>query len=116
MCNATLLPDPDSPLRTMMRTAQWYPARPALQAPRCNALFALQLSWRAGLHGTVRTAFFLVLLDAAVELVGQQVNGRVHVLLGGVGVYRAAAHVQCRFRLLSQLLHRQHAVQVDDPV
>jgi hypothetical protein len=26
MCKATLLPDPDSPLRTMMRTPPCYPA------------------------------------------------------------------------------------------
>src|SRR5579863_1529323 len=68
------------------------------------------------LGGAVRGALFLVLLKAAVELIGQKVNGRVHVLFGRIRVDRITADVQRRFRLLSQLLHRQHTVHVDDLV
>src|SRR5215469_4552180 len=64
----------------------------------------------------VIVAFFLVLLDAAIELVGQQVDGRVHVLLRRIRVDGAAAHVQGRLGLLSQLLHRQHTVNVDNVI
>ena len=52
-------------------------------------------------------------MHAAVELVGQQVDGGVHVFLGGVGVDGVAAHMQCGFGLLSELLNRQDAMHVD---
>src|SRR5579859_475877 len=108
MCSATLLPDPDRPLRMTMRTVVCYPAA-AVLAKRA----AMSAARRApSLRGMMICALLLVLLDAAVQLVRQQVDGRVHVLLGGVGVDGAAAHVQGRLGLLSQLLHRQHAVHV----
>ena len=61
-------------------------------------------------------ALFLVLLDAAVELVGEGVYRGVHVLLGGIGMDRVAAHVQGGFGSLSQLLDCQHAVDINDVI
>ena len=54
-----------------------------------------------------------MLEHAAVELVGQQVDGGVHVFLGGVGMDGIAAHMQSGFGLLSELLNRQDAMHVD---
>src|SRR5579863_6758052 len=113
MCRATLLPDPDRPLRMTMRTGL------CSSSSGCAASAgALNLRSRRAppLRRVIVGALFLVLLDAAVELVGQQIDGRVHVLFGRVRVDRVAAHVQRRLGLLSQLLYRQYAVHVDDAV
>jgi hypothetical protein len=59
-------------------------------------------------------ALFLVLLDTAVQLVRQAIDGGVHVFFGCVRVDGAAAHVQRGLGFLSQLLYRQHTVHVDD--
>src|SRR5579871_6331444 len=99
MCRATLLPEPDSPLRTMMRTTGWYPQGLPLQVPRRASGLA-----RLRRAGAVGDALFLVLHQAAVDLVGQQVDGGVHVLFGGVRVDGAAAYVQGDFGFLAQLL------------
>src|SRR5262245_40157749 len=56
---------------------------------------------------------FLVLLDAPIQLVRQRIDGRVHVLVGRIGVDAPAAHLDRRFRLLPQLLDRQDAMHVD---
>ena len=53
---------------------------------------------------------------AAVELVGQQIDGGVHVFLGGVGVDRVAANMQGGFGLLSKFLNGQYTVHIDDVV
>src|SRR5215472_1615050 len=100
MCKATLLPDPESPLRMMMRTPPCYPAT----APLANFAAAAALSGRGGpcrvsdaqrAHrgGVVVGALLLVFLDAAIELVRQQIDGRVHVFLGCVRVDGTTAHV-----------------------
>ena len=67
----------------------------------------------AGLGGVVVGLHFLVLDDPPVELVGQQIDGGVHVFLGGVGMNGIAAHMQCGFGLLSELFDRQDAMDVD---
>src|ERR1700756_1360900 len=114
MCSAMLLPAPDKPLRMTMRTGVCSstppPAARAVDAPS-GARWCPPCRRGAGVG-----ALFLVLLYGAVELVGQEVDGGVHGLLGRVGVDGIAAHVQRRLGLLSQLLHRQHAVYVDDTV
>src|SRR4051794_27295170 len=108
MCSATLLPDPDSPL-TRMSFIEWklflgcYRLLPA----------ALSTIGLAGVRGVLVGLLFLVLEHAAVELVGQQVDGGVHVFLGGVGVDGVAAYMQGGFGLLSELLDRQDAMHVD---
>src|SRR5579862_6118277 len=66
------------------------------------------------LGGVVVALLFLVLLDASVELVNQQINGGIHVFRGGVRMDGAATHVQCCFSLLLQLFYGQHTVNVDD--
>src|SRR6185312_4440927 len=144
MCRATLLPEPDSPLRMMMRTAcRRYPARvTGASTPRSvldirgqdarlrppgggsplgrrrrrprNEIGVSDAKGAAGLRGVMIGELFLVFLDAPIELVGHQVDGRIHVLFRGICVNRAAADVQRRFGLLSQFLHRQHTVNVDD--
>src|SRR2546427_11874152 len=109
MCSATLLPEPDNPLRMMMRTAQWSSSRPrarkslALGGGRCGRRPS-HAQRPAPLDGVVIGALFLVLLDAAIELVGEQVDRGVHVLFGRVRVDVVAAHVQGRLGLLPQLL------------
>src|SRR5690348_11009903 len=103
MCRATLLPDPDSPLtRISLMEFSGASASPAVRLARFGGVFVRFL--------------FLVLEDAAVELVGQQVYGGVHVFLGGVGMDGVAAHMQGGFGLLSEFLDREHAVHVDDVV
>src|SRR5690349_1688547 len=97
MCRATLLPDPESPLTRMSRIAD------VLLLP--NRL--------ARLGGVFVGLLFLVLQHAAVELVGQQIDGGVHVLFRGVGMNRIAAHMQGGFGLLSELLNREDAMHVD---
>src|SRR6185437_7981878 len=114
MCKATLLPDPDSPLRMMMRTLPWYPAAAPLQvsvSDRPSGPLQAQGAYRGGV---VVGALLLVLLDAAVELVREQINGRVHIFVRGIRMDGVAAHVQRRLGLLSQLLHRQYAMYVHD--
>ena len=59
---------------------------------------------------------FLVLLDAAVELVGERVDGGVHVLLDGVGVHGAAVQQHGGFGFVAQLLDGQDAMNVYDVV
>src|SRR5690349_24725265 len=97
MCRATLLPDPESPLTRMSRIAD------VLLLP--NRL--------ARLGGVFVGLLFLVLQHAAVELVGQQVDGGVHVLFRGIGMNGISAHMQGGFGLLSELLNRQDAMHVD---
>src|SRR5271156_6120117 len=101
MCRATLLPDPDSPLRMMMRTAQSYPAAWPLQVPALVRLERASNAQRACLRGMVVVAFLLVLLDAPIELVRHEIDGRIHVLFGRHRVDGAAARVQGRFGLLA---------------
>src|SRR4029077_596372 len=115
MCRATLLPEPDSPLRMMMRTSQWLSTGTAAASPLVRAAGAASHPQRAAPLGVmVVGALFLVFLDAAVQFVRQQIDGGVHVRFGCIGVDGAAAHVQRGFGLLSQLLYRQHTVHVDD--
>src|SRR5688572_3683728 len=103
MCKATLLPDPDSPL-TRINLMVWCSSR---------SFGAVDLAGLARLGGVLVGLLFLVLEHAAVELVGQQVYGGVHVLFGGIGMDGAAAHMQGGFGLLSELLHRQDTMHVD---
>src|ERR1700704_5166416 len=63
--------------------------------------------------GVVIGLHFLVFDDAPVELVGEQVDGGVHVFLGGVGVDGITAYMQSGFGLLSEFLNSQHAMHVD---
>ena len=100
-----------------MRTRHGHPAAGRVQVPAARRRDGCvsRDAWARASRRVVG-ALFLVLLDAAVELVGQQVDGGVHVFFGGVGVDRVAADVQRRLGLLSQLLHRQHTVHVDDLV
>src|SRR5215469_7894109 len=98
MCSATLLPEPDSPLRMMRRMPNTQPAGASGASgilpggPRAPPRGSGPQR-AARLRRVVVVAFFLVLLDAAIELVGEQIDSRVHVFLGGVGVYGVAAHV-----------------------
>src|SRR5450631_1047930 len=55
----------------------------------------------------------LVFLDAAVELVGKSVDCRIHVGLGRVGVNLVPSKHQSGLGLVTQLLHREHAVNID---
>src|SRR6187431_640410 len=100
MCKATLLPDPDSPLTRISLIAD-------------SLLLPDRL---AGFGGVLVGFLFLVLEHAAVELVGQQVDGGVHVFLGGVGMDGIAAHMQGGFGLLSEFLNGEDAMHVDDVV
>ena len=91
MCSATLLPEPDSPLtmiRRMMAAAMAGPPRAAgdagCQLPRDAAYGPAARRTALGraprdLGRVVVGELFLVLLDHAIELVGQRVDGRVHV-------------------------------------
>src|SRR5262249_18767901 len=99
MCKATLLPDPDSPLTRMSRIGMAGPSLPAERLAR--------------LGGVVIGLALLVLDHAAIELVGQQVYGGVHVFLGGIGMDGITANVQRGFGLLSELLNRENTMHVD---
>jgi hypothetical protein len=64
----------------------------------------------------VVAAFFLVFLDPAIELVRERVDGGVHVRLDGIRVNGASAQQNRGFRFVAQLLDREDAVNVYDPV
>ncbi len=53
---------------------------------------------------------FLVLSDLPIELVHEAVDGRVHVLVGGFGEDRTTVYINFRFCFVSELFHRQYAV------
>ena len=55
---------------------------------------------------------FLVLLDAAVELVGERIDRGIHVLLDGVGVDGAAVQQHGGFGFVAQLLDGEDAMNV----
>src|ERR1044072_2376583 len=103
MCKATLLPEPDNPLTRIS----------LMEFSRSSRSPAVHL---ACLGGVFVGFLFLVLEHAAVELVGQQVYGGVHVFLGGVGMDGIAAHMQGGFGLLSEFLDGEDAMHVDDVV
>ena len=86
MCSATLFPDPESPLTMGFED----------------------------FLGVMVGSLFLVLLDAAVELVGERVDGGIHILLSGIGVDFIAAHHQGGFGFVSHFFYSQHAVDVDE--
>src|SRR5450755_493460 len=101
MCRATLLPDPESPLMMI----------------RCIALAAAALSGSAQPHGffdVMVGGFLLVLLHAAVELVGERVDGGIHVPLGRIGVDLVATQGHRCLGDVAQLLYAEHAVYVDE--
>src|SRR5690606_3279589 len=70
----------------------------------------------ASLQGAVVVGFFLVLLHATIELVGQGVDGCVHILLNGIGVDCASIHENGCLGFVSQLLDGEDAMNVYDPV
>src|SRR5690606_3201517 len=57
---------------------------------------------------------FLVLDQLSVEFVGQQVDGRIHIFVLGVGYYLTAGNVQGRFDLLLQLLDLHDDLHIGD--
>src|SRR3979490_1243262 len=68
-----------------------------------------------GLARVMIAFLFFVLLDAAVELIDEQVDGGVHVFFGGDRVDDITTHVQRCFGLLAQLLfYGEHTMNVDD--
>src|SRR5215831_10394744 len=91
-------------------TASWQPRRPGSAAAASASASDAQRPHRGGV---VVCPLLLVLLDAPIELVREQIDGRVHVFLGCVRVDGTTAHVERCLGLLSQLLHRQYAVYVD---
>src|SRR5665213_1601974 len=101
MCRATLLPEPDSPL-TMIRRIDMGAAAASGRQARLDHLDRMVI---AGL--------FLVLLDTAVELVRQSVDGGVHVGFGGIGVNFIPPQHERGFRLVAEFFHGEHAMNVD---
>src|SRR5690349_2611987 len=63
--------------------------------------------------GVVVPRLFLVLAGLAVQLVGQQVDGRVHVLVDRLRVEVGPSRVDRRLRLVPQLLDREHHAGAD---
>jgi hypothetical protein len=57
-----------------------------------------------------------VLLHAAVELVRKPVNCGVHIGFHIVGMDGAATNMQRRLGRLSEFLHRQYAMHVNDVI
>src|SRR6185437_1368323 len=60
---------------------------------KSSALLSLGAYHAAGLRGVMVGHFFLVLLQAPVELVGEQVDRRIHVLIDRLGMNRGATHM-----------------------
>ena len=100
MCSATLLPEPDEPAHDD-------------QPHRHGAALAHPTARLEDVLGVMVGGLFLVFLDAAVELVGQRVDGGIHVLFGGVGVDLVPAHHQGGLGLVAHFFDREHAVDVD---
>jgi hypothetical protein len=102
MCKATLLPEPDRPLTMIRRMHGPRVACPKVPKARLDHLVGMMIA-----------GFFLVLLDAAIELVGERIDGGVHVAVGRVGVDLIAAQHQRGLRLVAQLFDGENAVDVD---
>src|ERR1700722_9204613 len=100
MCRATLLPEPDSPLTMISRIDT--------RAP-CST----RQSGLDHVLGVMIGGLFLVVLDASIELVGQCVDGGVHIGLGCIGVDFIPSQHESRFGLVTEFLHREHAVDID---
>src|SRR5664279_1673968 len=60
--------------------------------------------------------FFLVPQDLAIELVGQRIDGRVHVGVDALGVDFLAAYMEIGGDLLPELVDGEDDVYVDDVV
>src|SRR5487761_1978030 len=98
MCRATLLPEPESPL-TMIRRIGSGPQDS--RGPRLEHVLRVVIA-----------RLLLVLLDAAVELVGERVDRRVHVAFRRLREDLVPAQPQRRLGLVTQLLYRQDAMHV----
>jgi hypothetical protein len=57
---------------------------------------------------------FFMLLHAPIELVGEGVDGGVHVVFGGIGVDFVPAQHERGFGLVAEFFDREHAVNVDE--
>src|SRR5207244_13038677 len=77
-----------------------------------SQLAALSAHYAARFRGVMISHLFLVLFQASVELVGQQIDRGVHILVDRFRMDRGTAYVQRRLGLLSQLFHRQYAVHI----
>jgi len=100
MLSATLLPEPDRPLTTIRRTGYCAGASPCFCASTAR--------WS-------RTRS-LLLAHAAVELVRERVDRRVHVVLDRVRVNGGAPDGHGRFGPGGAASHRKRALHVDQPV
>src|ERR1700674_184413 len=101
MCRATLLPEPDSPLTMISRIDT--------RAPGSNRRTGLD-----HVHGVVVRGLFLVFLDASIELVGQGVDGGIHVVFGGIRVDFVSPQHEGGFGLMAEFFDGEHTVNVDE--
>src|SRR5450432_2782500 len=102
MCRATLLPEPDSPLTMISRIDTRAPKNSIRQT---------------GLDHVVRVmigGLFLVFLDAAIELVGEGVDGGVHVGLGCIGIDLVSPQHERGLGLMAEFFDGEHAVHIDE--
>src|ERR1700675_428571 len=100
MCSATLLPEPDSPLTMISRIEL--------------TLWNLQRQARLDdILGVVIGGLFFVFLYAAVELVGQGIDGGVHIRFGCIGIDLVPTQHESGLRFVAESFDREHAVDVD---
>src|ERR1700722_17983828 len=101
MCRATLFPDPDSPLTMISRIDME------------ESVFGFPSARLEDFLGVMVGGLFFVLFDAAVELVGQCVDGGIHILFSCFGVDLVSAHHQRGLGLVTHFLDREDAVDVN---
>jgi len=111
----TLLPEPDSPLRMMMRTSQWLSTGTAAASPAAAQQARLHTrSARRPSAAWWSVRFSLCFLMQRSSLSASR-SMAAYMSSSVASAWMAlAAHVQRGFGLLSQLLYRQHTVHVDD--
>src|SRR5271165_1744486 len=102
MCSATLLPEPDSPLTMISRIDMELTLRNLRRQARLDDVL-----------GMVVGGLFFVFLHAAIELVGQGIDGGIHVRFSCIGIDLVPAQHESGLRLVAKSFDREHAVDVD---
>src|SRR6202021_2851914 len=101
MCRATLLPEPDSPLTMMSRIDTRAPSSSAGQAGLDHVL------------GVMVGGLFFVFLDASIQLVGQGIDGGIHVVFSRIAVDLVSPQHEGGLGLVAEFFDREHAMNVD---
>src|ERR1700722_5615046 len=102
MFRAKPLTEPDSPPTMMSRIDTRAPSSSARQSSLDPVL------------GVMVGGLFLVLFDAPIELVGQGVDGGIHVVFSCIAVDLVSPHHESGLGLVAEFFDGEDAVNIDD--